>query len=212
MFSALFIILGFLSLCLMMYSNPLFAILFIFVIAIIYAHYVEKKNTIKKSLDRIRKELDENSFNVSKEICLTRDPNFTEIASSEIVIDEYNKRLAICIFYKDELKIFSFSELVNCEVLEDGETIYPHSDSPKCTSALKIGMASTPTKSSIRNLSIKLETANPDTHELFIPILNVPTKLIDPAYSKAHATARDAYYELANIITVYGNEHQQDCN
>ena len=126
-FVYLFLFLGFIAICSMIAKQPAFGVILLVVglVALVtsYQNSKEKKETIEKSVERIRKELEKLSFNVSREICLTRDRFSSEFASSELMIDTENRRIALCSFYKDDLQIIPFEELLNCEILEDNDII-----------------------------------------------------------------------------------------
>ncbi|HIZ30288.1 MAG TPA: hypothetical protein H9813_03510, partial [Candidatus Fournierella merdipullorum] len=76
-FVYLFLFLGFIAICSMIAKQPAFGVILLVVglVALVtsYQNSKEKKETIEKSVERIRKELEKLSFNVSREICLTRD-------------------------------------------------------------------------------------------------------------------------------------------
>ena len=203
-FVYLFLFLGFIAICSMIAKQPAFGVILLVVglVALVtsYQNSKEKKETIEKSVERIRKELEKLSFNVSREICLTRDRFSSEFASSELMIDTENRRIALCSFYKDDLQIIPFEELLNCEILEDIDIIRSFIGSSKSDSTLEIGMATKQIKSTIRNLSIKIETSNSDKPVIIIPLITVATDRKDFEYFKAKSAANDAYLAIVRII------------
>ena len=189
----------------MIVKQPAFGVFLVIIVVFIlltsYENNKEKKEIIEKSVERIRQELEKCSFKVSKEICLMRDDRVsTKFVSSELIIDDDNKQIALCTFYKDDLKIIPFEELLNCEILEDDVVVRSFAGALKSDSTLVIGMATEESKSTIRNLSIKIETSNADNSEILIPIITTITNCQSYEYRKARNTASDVYSSLVEIL------------
>ena len=155
----------------------------------------ERKEFLEKSIDRIRKELEEIGFVVGKEIFLTVEKRPDEVVTSEIIIDYKNERIALCSFYTDKLKIIPFEMLANCEIIEDDNTIRSFEVMKKSKSQLvKYKREST----SVGNLSVKIVTS--DSGETIMPVITKPTTRKSLAYMKAKSTGETAYSTLSEII------------
>lgn len=160
-----------------------------------------KEETVKQSIERIRQDLEKISFKVNQEIYLTCDKTSRGLVYSELIIDFYNQQIAICDFLKNDLKIIPFQNLVNCEIVENDETIRSFVGTPDKDSKLMIGgMVSKEIKPIVNNLFIKIETSNPNNSVIFLPLITKPINRKEYEYKKARDIASHAYFAIAKIL------------
>lgn len=207
-FTAVFIFLSVIVFLSLFAKHPTLFVFFL--LAVIIAVLIDCQNrkdreeTVKQSVERIRQELEKIFFKVNKEIFLTRDNTLHGLVYSEIIIDTYNKQIAICDFLKDELKVIPFQKLINCEIIENGKAICSFADGSEINSKLEIaGMHTKEISPIVSNLSIKIETLNSDDSEALaipIPIITTPIRCKEYGYQKALSIANDVYFELVHIL------------
>ena len=203
-FTYIFVFLCAMAFCASVVKNPVIGVVLAIVIVVALVTSIisgkERKELIEKSVERVRKELEEMGFIVGKEIFLTIEKHPDEVVSSEIIIDYKNKRIALCSFYTDELKIISFQMLANCEIIEDDNIICSFEGAKKSKSQLVIGQINKYKNDSpsVRNLSVKIITS--DSDETTMPVITKTTIRKSLDYIKAKSTAETAYSTLSEII------------
>ncbi len=188
------------------YPSLAIVLLFIFVFAIMvdYQNSKDRNETAKQGIEHIRQELEKISFKVSKEIYLTRDRAPNGLVYSEIIFDTYNQQIAVCDFLQNDLKLIPFQKLINCELIENDETVWSFVGIPDKDSKLVIGgMPAKEISSIVNNLSIKIETLNSDNSEISViavPIITTPIRRKEYDYKKARDIANDVYFSLIKIL------------
>lgn len=188
------------------YPSLAIVLLFIVVFAIMvnYQNSKDRDEAAKQGIEHIRQELEKISFKVSKEIYLTRDRAPHGLVYSEIIIDSHNQQIAVCDFLKTDLKLIPFQKLVNCEVVENDETVQSFIGTSQKDSKLVIGgMPAKEISPIVNNLSIKIETLNSDNSEISVitvPIITTPIRRKEYDYKKARDIANDAYFSLIKIL------------
>lgn len=203
-FTYLFVFLCAIAFCASVVKSPVIGVVLgiVIVVALVTSIIsdVERKEFIKKSIKRIRKELEEMGFVVGKEIFLTVEKRPDEVVSSEIIIDYKNARIALCSFYTDELKIIPFQMLANCEIIEGNNIIRSFEVAKKSKSQLVIAEINKCKRKSpsVGNLSVKIVTS--DSDETIMPVITKPTTRKGLDYIKAKSTAETAYSTLSEII------------
>lgn len=162
----------------------------------------EEQDKINKSRERITKELESISFSESQEIYLT-----TDSISPKLKIDQIHKRIALIDYYKDEFKIIPFSNLLECQILEDNETALSGGIGRAViggaiaggTGAI-VGAATRKSKSIANSLSLKIITSDTQDSLIVIPILESATKRDSEKYKQAWNTAQKAHATIISII------------
>ena len=188
------------------YPSLAIVLLFIFVFAIMvdYQNSKDRNEAAKQGIEHIRQELEKISFKVSKEIYLTRERAPNGLIYSEIIFDTHNQQIAVCDFLQNDLKLIPFQKLVNCEVIENDETVQSFVGTPEKDSKLVIGgMPAKEISPIVNNLSIKIETLNSDDSEISVitvPIITTPIRRKEYDYKKARDIANDAYFSLVKIL------------
>lgn len=207
-FTAVFIFISVIALLSLFVKYPALFIFFIIAVTIAikvsYQNSKDKKEAAQNGIECIRQELEKISFKVSREIYLTRDSAPHGLVYSEIIIDSQNQQLAVCDFLKNDLKLIPFQKLVNCEVIENDETVQSFVGTPEKDSKLVIGgMPAKEISLIVNNLSIKIEALNSDNSEIYaiiLPIITTSIRRKEYDYKKAHDIANDAYYALVKIL------------
>lgn len=190
--------------------NPAFAVavVIIFVVGIIVSvqDSAKKDEEIKIKVDasrkRVAKELDQANFNSSKEIYLTLDS-----ISPKMKIDTKSKRVAVLDYYKDKVDIIPFQNLIECQVIEDNETVLSGGVGRAVVGGVIaggagaiVGAATRKSKSVTNNMSLKIITSDINNSLIVIPILETATKRDSEKYKKAWSTAQNAHAIIVSII------------
>lgn len=207
-FTAVFIFISVIIILSLFVKYPSLFIFFIIAVGLAikvsYQNSKDKKEAAQNGIECIRQKLEKISFKVSKEIYLTRDRAPNGLVYSEIIFDTHNQQIAVCDFLQNDLKLIPFQKLVNCEVIENDETVQSFVGTPEKDSKLVIGgMPAKEISPIVNNLSIKIKTLNSDDSEISVitvPIITTPIRRKEYDYKKARDIANDAYFSLVKIL------------
>lgn len=155
----------------------------------------------EKNRDKIKRKLEEISFNESKEIYLTLDS-----ISPKMKIDTKNKQIAICNYYTNELKIIPYQNIIECQIVEDGATVLSGGVGRAIVGGVLaggagaiVGAATRKSKSVTNSLSLKIVTSDVNESLIVIPILESHTNRDSEKYKEAWQVAQTVYATLLGI-------------
>lgn len=196
-------------------TNPgfgavLLIVMVVFCVAAIYdasRRDEAQKEQANKNRERIEKKLEELQFKEDKTLYLTLNG-----ISPKIKIDMHNKQIALCDYNKDELKIIPFQSLLECQIIEDNETVLAGGVGRAVVGGALaggagaiVGATTRKSKDIAKNLSIKIITSDLNDSLIVIPILENETNRESDKYKKAWTIAQETHATISSIIKTSSN-------
>lgn len=192
-------------------------ILIIFIVIIISAITISIMNDkiAKKNSGEIDEKLKKAGFITSQIRVLDMVEN-----RQQLRVDLEHKKVAICnIFPQQNINMLDFSDIVECEIMEDSKTIMKGGIGRAIVGGAIAGgvgaiVASNTRKSNdvINNLHIRIITKNVSNSLHIINIIKSETKKYSPEYKIAINFANNVYATLTSIIKGNSNENVLQSN
>ena len=192
-------------------------ILIIFIVIIISAITISIMNDkiAKKNSGEIDEKLKKAGFITSQLRVLDMVEN-----RQQLRVDLEHKKVAICnIFPQQNINMLDFSDIVECEIMEDSKTIMKGGIGRAIVGGALAGgvgaiVASNTRKSNdvINNLHIRIITKNVSNSLHIINIIKSETKKYSPEYKIAINFANNVYATLTSIIKGNSNENVLQSN
>ena len=192
-------------------------ILIIFIVIIISAITISIMNDkiAKKNSGEIDEKLKKAGFITSQIRVLDMVEN-----RQQLRVDLEHKKVAICnIFPQQNINMLDFSDIVECEIMEDSKTIMKGGIGRAIVGGALAGgvgaiVASNTRKSNdvINNLHIRIITKNVSNSLHIINIIKSETKKYSPEYKIAINFANNVYATLTSIIKGNSNENVLQSN
>jgi hypothetical protein len=167
----------------------------------------QKKCTEEENKKKFAIELEEKGFNATKKLALG-----LWLHAPVMQIDTDSKRIAICDYLKSKLTILSFSEILDCEVLEDSSTILSGGVGRAAVGGMiaggtgaVVGAATRKSKNVTNSLSIKIITTDIDDSLMVFDLITSETSRDSDLYKKSIYLAQEIHSTLISIIKTQQN-------
>lgn len=184
-------------------------ILILIIIAIVaaIAISIQNQNSRGESICKTKSSLEQNGFYVSKQVTDTEN-------KYSILIDDKNQKWAVIIGKSGESSIYKYSDLVEYEILEDGNSIVKGRVGSVVAGgllfggvgALAGGARSKKVKNTCRSLKINIVVNNLSKPQIIIPLISAETKTGSFVYNGATAKAK----EIASVLAIIKVKAEQE--
>lgn len=203
----LFVIIIFVGLCTVNLGLGLALLVFA---ALLIAFAVQSDNEQKKknkeqwerNNQKIKEELEKLSFGPGKEFYLGY-----KSSSPKMKIDVTSKQIAICDYTTGSLKIIPFQNLIECEIIEDNETVLSGGIGRAIAGGIIaggtgaiVGAVTRKSKNIVKSLSIRIGTSDINDALIMIPLVTSPVKKESEQYKELWKTAQEIYATLLSIM------------
>lgn len=176
----------------------------LFIIYILNEKSIEKDIKESKSFENT---LSKKGFVTSKEIKFENSRK-----EYSLRIDNQNRKIAICDMKTGSIDIINFSELIECQILEDSNVIMQGGVGRAIIGGALagnvgaiVGANTRKSKSMIEKLQIRIVTNNINQSLYMINIINYPVERISSIYKEGMEFANNVYATIQSIISKSSN-------
>lgn len=180
-------------------------IILVIIIYVIYAMKTQKERGIK--IEENKNTLNSKGFSISKQITDTSNTH-------SIFIDANTKRWVYWNTLSTNYQIYRFEDLINYEILEDGDSIVKGRAGSTIIGGVLLGgigalagaASSRKTKTICRDLRVRIIVNDLNSNQIIIPLINSETKTDSLVYKLAKKRAEEFTALFAVILADVQNE------